>query len=285
MRHSALMPAVLSISSQVVRGHVGNSASVPALSALGFSAWPVPTVILSNHPAHGATARHVVSSADLEAMVAMLGQFGWLSEVAAVLTGYFADVAQVEWAAELIRTLKRANARLVHCCDPIIGDDPDGLYVPDAVANAIRDIMLPVADILTPNRFELAWLSGRTVEGTGDAATAARSLSPPEVLATSIAAGPDRLATMTITGDDAWSTSTKRRPEVPKGTGDLLTALYLGHRLRPTPMAAAQALAMGGLMAVLDHSKDADELQLAGTQMLLFEAEPASFDRHEDKTQ
>ena len=254
---------VLAVSSQVVYGPVGNSAAIPALSKLGLTVLGLPTVLLSNHPGHGAPARQVIAAETLEAMLGRVASHGWLQGLSGVMTGYFVDAAQVDVAARAIAALKADGPRLVHLCDPILGDDDPGLYVPEEVAQAIRSRLIPLADVISPNRFELAWLAGISVTGPASAVEAARRLAPPLCLATSIPLGADRLATMLIGSDSVWLVETRKRARVPHGTGDLLSGLFLGHLLGGREPREALALSLGALESVLDASGGADALDLA----------------------
>ena len=250
------------MSSQVIYGPVGNSAAGPAMRALGMNVMELPTVFLSHHPGHGPPVRQVIAAEMLEAMIARLASHGWLDDIAGVMTGYFVDAAQVEVAANAVAGFKRLCPDLVYLCDPIIGDDKPGLYVPDEVARAIASRLLPLADVIAPNRFELAWLTGAEVSGPRSAAEAARGLAP-LCLATSIPLGDDRLATMLIGKGAAWQVGTARRARVPHGTGDLLTGLFLAHLLRGREGSEALALSLGAVEAVLDQSRGSDALDLA----------------------
>lgn len=253
---------VLAISSQVVYGPVGNSAAIPALQALGLSVLGLPTVLLSNHPGHGPPVRQVIAAETLKAMLERVASHGWLEGVAGVMTGYFVDAGQVDVAAEAIARLKQLRPGLVYVCDPIIGDDKPGLYVPDEAARAIGSRLVPLADVIAPNRFELAWLAGAEVTGPGSAVQAARGLAP-LCLATSIPLEGDRLATMLIGNGTAWLVETGRRAKVPHGTGDLLSGLFLAHLLSGREGPDALALSLGTVEAVLDASQGADALDLA----------------------
>ena len=261
------MATVLAVSSQVIYGPVGNSAAVPAMRALGLRVLELPTVLLSNHPGHGAPVRQVTAPETMAAMLAQVESHGWLDGIGGVMTGYFADAAQVEVAAGLIARLKARRPAPVYLCDPILGDDradgSSGLYVPEAVAGAIRSRLLPLADIVSPNRFELAWLTGRAVTGPSSAAEGARELAP-RCLATSIPLGLEGIATMLIDGGAACLVETRRRARVPHGTGDLLAGLVLGHVLAGRGPREALALSLGALEAVLDASHGSDALELAG---------------------
>jgi pyridoxine kinase len=130
------------------------------------------------------------------------------------------------------------------------------------VAAAIRERLLPVADVIAPNRFELAWLTGLEIRDAASAAAAARRLEPPLTLATSIPAGEGRLLTMAVSADATDVIGTERRPFVPHGTGDLLSGLFLGHLVRGEPAAAALARAMAALERVLEESAGTPRLDL-----------------------
>jgi pyridoxine kinase len=252
---------VLAVSSQVVYGPVGNSAAIPAMASLGLNVLGLPTVLLSNHPGHGAPVRQAIAAGTMEAMLERLAGHGWLDGVAGVMTGYFVDEAQVEVAAEAIARLKHANPGLVYLCDPIMGDDIPGLYVPEAVAGGIRARLLPLADVIAPNRFELAWLTGADVTGPASAARAARGLAA-SCLATSIPLGEDRIANMLVGGGSGWLVETRRRAHAPHGTGDLLSGLFLAHVLRGREGGEALARSVGTVEAVIDASRG-DALDLA----------------------
>ncbi len=171
------MTQALSISSHVAYGPVGNSAAVPAMELLGLMVHAVPTIVLSCHPGLGRPAGLRVPARDLAAMLDALDGLGVLNACAGVMTGYFADVEQVHCIARTIRNRKKRNRSVQYLCDPVLGDDERGLYVPEPVAAAIRDELVPLADAITPNRFELEWLSGEAVADKDDATAAAGKLA------------------------------------------------------------------------------------------------------------
>ena len=148
------MGRVLCISSQTVYGPVGNSAAVPALQALGHEVMALPTVVLSNHPGHGKPVGQATPAPLLEQMLQTLDGLGAFNGLDAVMTGYFANAAQVIAVANQIESLAKLNQALHVLVDPVIGDH-GALYVAEDVAEAIRDHLLPLATIITPNLFEL----------------------------------------------------------------------------------------------------------------------------------
>ena len=248
---------VLSISSQVVWGPVGNSAAVPALQAKGHEVLALPTITLSNHPGHGAPAGFRTQADDMARMFAALEAQGALSDLGAVLTGYFATAGQVEEVSEL---LDRVSV-LFLLVDPVMGDH-GRLYIPQDVAEAIRTHLLPRANCLTPNAFELAWLSGHEVTDEASAIAAARSLALPEVLATSVPAQ-DGLATLLVMPHEVHRIAAPKLAKVPNGTGDFLSGLYLAARLAQSPQQAF-ASAMKTLARAIALSSGTTVLNVAG---------------------
>ena len=253
--------AVLSISSQVAYGNVGNSAAVPAMQARGHEVLAVPTVFLSNHPGHGKPVTLLVPAPDLAAILGALDDRGVLSSCAAVMTGYFAANDQIHGVARMIRRMRQRNPQLFVLVDPIIGDG-DALYVPLPVAEAIRDDLLPLATCVTPNRFELEWLTGCRVTSVSEARAAAARLPAKEVLATSIPGETAKLATLAITGGDCFEHVIALRENVPHGTGDFLAGLYLAERLKCGPEEALRR-SMTILERAIGHSMKSAVLVIA----------------------
>lgn len=270
------MARVVAISSWVARGHVGLSAILPVLQRLGIETIGLPTVVLSNHLGHRHWAGGTVAVEQLEAMVAALDGNGWLTAVDAVLTGYLPTPAHVVFAGHMAALIRRHNPEALVLCDPVLGDTPGGLYVPEDVALAVKSTLVAGATCITPNRFELEWLSGQPVPTMQHAVSAARQLGAAEILATSIPAGAGQLATICVAGGGAHAVVGPVLEGVPHGTGDVLAAMYLAERLHGLPPPDGLARAMGGLGAVIGASQDADELQLTASQLLWASPTPAA---------
>jgi pyridoxine kinase len=262
------MARVLALSSHVAFGSVGLAVVVPALHWLGHEAMALPTVVLSNHPGYPRCAGENVPPAQIMAMLDALESNGCFTDTAAVITGYLPTREHVGTARSAVERVRRANPEAMFLCDPVFGDVPEGLYLPDAVASAIRDQLLPLADIATPNQFELSWLTGRTARNPAEARDAARVLHTPAVLATSIPAAGEQLANVLVTTDGATACSVKRRPKAPHGTGDLLAAVYLGWLLNGTLPEVALAIATAAVDVSVAFSGGGDELPLAAADAL-----------------
>ncbi|MCU0790192.1 MAG: pyridoxal kinase [Nitratireductor sp.] len=222
-------PAVVAISSHVVRGAIGNRSVVHVLESFGFQVWSVPTVILPYHPGHGRATRIEPDPALFAPLLDNLLNSKWFGETAAIITGYMANAAQAAKVADFVAAAKAANPRLVYLCDPVIGD-AGGLYVAAGTAQAIRDRLLPMADIATPNLHELAWLAGLEkppVDAAG-AADAARRLGVATVLVTSAPAFMRGNTSNLLVDKTAATLAEHRLVAGPgNGSGDLVAALFL----------------------------------------------------------
>jgi pyridoxine kinase len=182
-----------------------------------------------------------------------------------VISGYLGAAEQARVVADAVRRVKAQNARAVYLCDPVFGDD-DGAYARPGVAEAMARELVPLADIVTPNRFELSSLTSKRIEGAADAVAAARALGKTETVVTSVPFGAERIGTVAVTRDGAWSVAALRIDQVPNGSGDLLAALYLAARLGERDVAAALSAACSAVDGVLRASAGADELRLVAGQ-------------------
>jgi pyridoxine kinase len=230
-RDSASNPAVIVISGHVVRGAVGNRAAVFALESLGFPVWAVPTVTLPWHPGHGPATRLVPDDKGFADLIADLIRSPWLGEAGAIMTGYLGSALQAEPAAQLVKALKAINPHAVYLCDPVVGD-ASGLYVPEATAAAIRDHLMPLADIATPNRFELGWLLGRVLEDNNAIVEAALQLAAATAVVTSAHAMMSGSTGNLLVKSNETIMAEHRIVDGPtNGLGDLTSAIFLARRL------------------------------------------------------
>jgi pyridoxine kinase len=265
------MARILAISSQVVHGSVGLSIIVPALQALGHEVMALPTVLLSNHPGHAHVAGTRIAPETLSSMVEALAANGWLAGVDTVLSGYLPTPEHVAFVAATVQRLRAGNPNLPYLCDPVIGDWPKGIYIDQHAAIAIRDQLLPLATTLTPNAFELGWLTGLSVVDVSSAKAAIRSLrSGLNTVATSV---PDAEALANVVVADGYSASLQvsKRVRVPHGTGDLLSALVCGRGMSGQTFPAAVADAVPEVEHVINASEGQEHLRmtaLIGTRSL-----------------
>ena len=256
--------AVIVVSSHVARGSAGNRGVVFALETLGHPVWAVPTVILPWHPGHGRATRIVPEPAEFAALLKDLERARWLGEVGAVLSGYLGDPGQAGAIASLVKAVRARNPRALYVCDPVLGDS-GGLYVPQETAAAIRDVLIPLADIATPNRFELEWISGAKLDDLRSVIAAALDAGPPSMLVTSAPAMlAGSIGNLLLTSTDALLAEHRIIEKPPNGLGDLIAAVYLARLLAGQPIAKALQSATASVFEILARTakRGGDELQI-----------------------
>ncbi|PPC87857.1 MAG: pyridoxal kinase [Hyphomicrobium sp.] len=252
----------LVISSYVAQGSVGLRATMAALAGRGIDVIALPTITLSCHPGHAHFAGAVVPIATLDDMLNALDANGALAGVDAVLTGYLPSEAHVMFAQSAIDRVMAQNSNAFVMVDPVLGDDPDGLYIDASAAKAVRDVLVPVAHILTPNRFELAYLSGTAIDCENDAVDAARTLGVARVAVTSVPFGPTKLANVLVTSEWVLRTEATKVDHAAHGTGDVFAAILLARLLEGTDEKSALASAAAIVAHAIAISGDAPDLAL-----------------------
>ncbi len=261
---------LIAVASSVAYGHVGNAATVFPLQRLGAEVWPVATVRFSNHPGYGHFEGAVTTPAECRALLSGIAALGVLAGCDGLLSGYLGDPATGPVVLDAVAALRAANPAALYACDPVIGDDGPGEYVRPGIAAFFRDQAVAAADILTPNRFELAALTGRSVGTTEEARAAAATLvarmrppGPRVVLTTSLGFAPDAIELLATTPAGTWRLRTPRLPIAVNGAGDALAGLFLFQLLRLGDVAAALSAAGSALHAVLRRTAALGQRELA----------------------
>ena len=270
-------PVVVTISSQVAYGHVGNCATVPALQMLGFEVLAIPTVLLAHHPGHGPAKGRMLPADELADLLQGISTIGALGRCCAMLTGYLGLPGTATVAVDAVTHLRAARPGALYLCDPVIGDN-GRVYVRDGVEQAIRSQLLPLADIVTPNHFELERLTGQPVHTMDQAITAARSLLPlgPDIVVVTTVqhegTSAREVESLAVTVDHVWRATSPRLHSVQNGAGDLLAALLLGHLAGGKPLPDALGQAVSAVHAVLAASAGEPEMRLSAARQWLQQA-------------
>ena len=244
------MPSALIFSSFVASSRVGGLVQALAFGALGVEARLIPSVLFGRHPGNGAPGGGAVGPETYRGVIEGAQAQGALA-ADLILTGYFSLPEQVEMAAAAIDRARDAAARPIVLVDPILGDEGAGLYVKPEVEAAIRELLLPRADVLAPNLWELQRLTGARAVDAESARKAAKLLKKP-VLVSSIPCGADQIGVLYVDKGAAWLACHARAVEVPKGTGDLLKALFAVGLIEAAPPQTALARAVGGLADAIE---------------------------------
>ena len=263
-----LVTTILSIQSSVAYGHVGNSAATFPLMRSGVEVWPVLTVHFSNHTGYGDWRGPLLAADDVAAVIRGIDERGVLTRVDAVLSGYQGaeDVGAV--VLDAVALVKQRNPKAIYCCDPVMGDVGRGFFVRPGIPEYMRDQVVPQAQIVTPNHFELDYLTGRethTLDEVIDAAHALRAVGPETVLATSVVTDTtddDALTLLAVNGEGAWQVTTPRLDRTFTGSGDLTAAVFLAHYLRTESVAEALGQTADVVYSVLKLTADSGSLEL-----------------------
>lgn len=275
------MKNILSIQSAVAYGHVGNSAAVFPLQRIGHEVWPVYTVNFSNHTGYGAWEGPMIPAEQVRKIVQGIEDRGALARVDAVLSGYQGgdDIADV--IVDTVARVKELNPNALYACDPVMGNAKSGCFVSDNIPPLLRDKVVPVADIITPNQFELGYLTGKEatdLDSTLDAVDAARAMGPDTVLVTSVTRPDqpeDTIEMLVVDSHGRWLVQTPRLAFKRNGSGDVACALFTGHYIEAIGGADASTAAKDALAktasSVFDlientHNAGAPELLLVESQ-------------------
>jgi len=265
---------ILSIQSAVAYGHVGNSAAVFPLQRIGVEVLPVYTVTFSNHTGYGAWRGPMISPDDVRDVITGIEERGVLGEIDVVLSGYQGGEGIADVILDAVARVKAANPNAVYACDPVMGNAKSGCFVAPAIPDLLRDRVVPAADIITPNQFELGYLTGTEpsdLDSTLASADAARATGPRTVLVTSVER-PDQpegtIEMLAVDDAGAWIVQTPLLPLKANGSGDVTAALFTAHYRSTGSAADALARTTSSVWDLLrlTHESGARELQLVEAQ-------------------
>lgn len=268
------MRTVLSIQSAVAYGHAGNSAAVFPLQRSGLDVWPVYTVNFSNHTGYGAWRGPLIPATEVADVVRGIDERQALSRVDALLAGYQGSPEMGQVIIDAAALVKERNPDAVFCADPVMGDVGRGFFCAPGIPEFMRDHVVGAADIMTPNLFELEYLTGRqtnTLAEVLDAAHALRSRGPRYVVVTSVVGAdmePGVMRMLAVGPDAAHLVSTPLLDRSFVGSGDLTTAVFLSHWLRSGDLAESLGRTASVVYSVLEATalSGQPELQLVAAQ-------------------
>lgn len=259
---------ILSIQSAVAYGHVGNSAAVFPLQRIGVEVLPVYTVNFSNHTGYGAWRGPLISPADVAEVLTGIEERGVFPQIDAVLSGYQGSEGIGDVILDAVARVKAANPAAVYACDPVMGNAKSGCFVAPAIPVLLRERVVPAADIITPNQFELGFLTGTEpadLASTLVSADLARDMGPRTVLVTSVErpdAPEGTIEMLAVTDDGAWIVQTPRIPMKANGSGDVTAALFTAHYGATGDAALALARTVSSVFDLLQNTYDSGEREL-----------------------
>jgi pyridoxine kinase len=260
---------ILSIQSHVAFGHVGNASAVFPMQRLGCEVWPIHTVQFSNHTGYGAWKGRVFDGAMIDEIMDGIAERGVLPGCDGVVSGYMgsADIGHAILSA--VARVKAANPAALYACDPVIGDVGRGVFVRPGIPEFMRDKAMPVADVVTPNQFELEYLTGHNVEtlqGAKAAMTALHAIGPKVILLTSMVTDDtpdDAIDMMASDGEGRFlRVRTPRLAINVNGAGDAICALFFVHYARSRDVGAALSAAAASIYGLLKRTADAGSREI-----------------------
>ena len=255
--------AILSIQSHVVYGYAGNTAAVFPMQRLGREVWAVNTVEFSNHTGYGSWRGKVLGGELVEELVTGLEERGVLPRCDAVLSGYLGDAAVARAITEAVRKVRATRgsaAPAVYCCDPVMGDTGRGFYVKPDIPEMFKNELVPLADIVTPNQFEIEALTGIEIQDLDSARRAINMIhekGPGVVLVTSyLGEGEGRIGMLASDKTGLYSIST---PELPigagmAGSGDITASIFLSRYLETGDIKKTLELCTASVFGILETS-------------------------------
>ena len=270
------MPLVLILGSHVAGSRVGGTLASLALAQSPMKIDPVhvPTTLLGRHPGWGPPGGGPVSPELFAGMLEGIAANGLFAAVDGVLTDYFASAEQVQIAARAIDAVKTANPKAIIMVDPVLGDAPGGLYVGQGVADALAEHLVPRADFLTPNLWELGYLTQTSPKDLQRIHYAATALGRPSLISSVERNG--EIGGMLVDGSRAWLATHAKAAQPPKGTGDLMATMFLAHLIDGQTAPQAMGLALAGVSCNVQRAQEwgAQELPIIAAGDEAWRAEP-----------
>jgi pyridoxine kinase len=271
---------ILSIQSAVAYGHVGNSAAVFPLQRIGAEVLPVNTVNFSNHTGYGAWRGNLIAPDEVHDVIVGIEERGALPSIDVVLSGYQGGTGIGDVIIDAVKRVKEANPAALYACDPVMGNAKSGCFVAPEIPHLLRDRVVPVADIITPNQFELGFLTGTepfTLEDTLASVDLARAMGPSTVLVTSVER-PDRdlntIEMLAVDDAGAWIVQTPHLPFKANGSGDVTAALFAAHYSATRDAKVALERTVSSVFDLIELTFTSGERELQLVQAQEFYAHP-----------
>jgi pyridoxine kinase len=250
------------------------------LQRIGVEVVPVPTVAFSNHTGYGAWRGPLLPPADVAEILLGVEERGVFPQIDAVLSGYQGGAGIADVIIDAVRRVKAANPSAVYACDPVMGNAKSGCFVAPEIPVLLRDRVVPVADIITPNQFELGFLTGTepaSLESTLASADLARAMGPSTVLVTSVER-PDREAgvieMLVVDASGAWLVTTPYLPFKANGSGDVTAALFTAHYVETGNAAVSLERTASSVFDLIETTYRSGERELRLVQAQEFYAAP-----------
>lgn len=263
------MSLILSIQSHVAYGYVGNKAAVFPLQCMGHDVIDINTVQFSNHTGYGAWTGQVFTPDHIRDIINGIRERGVLGRIKTVLSGYMGSPQLGEIVLDIVREIRRASPDAIYCCDPVMGDTGRGFFVREGIPSFFRNDALKEATIITPNQFELSWLTSTEIKTLNDAKTACRKaldMGPEIVLLTSLEHDKtphNHIQMLAMSRTEAFTVTTPKLDLNVNGSGDCTAALFLGNYLKNRNLAESLSLTAASIFHVFEKTYELQSREIA----------------------
>lgn len=267
---SKKLPHILSIQSHVASGYVGNRAAVFTMQRLGCEVSFINTVQFSNHTGHGRWKGQIFTAEHIQDIVNGLDELGIMHTIDGVLSGYMGDANIGHIILDTVKKIKALNPNALYCFDPVIGDTERGIYVRAGIPEFMQEHAIAVADIITPNHFELSYLTQKKLNTFDDIADACNELhqkGPKMIVVTSIHLGnlkEDEIGMLVSDTKNVWLVKTPyfKLAKSPTGSGDLVASLFFAHYLKTQDVANALSATASSTYGIFKSMYEANGIEL-----------------------
>jgi pyridoxine kinase len=274
--------SVISIQSHVVFGHAGNSSAVFPMRRMGVDVWPINTVQYSNHTQYdeGWTGKAIPAS-DITDLMQGLDNIQKLNHCAGLISGYQGNAEQCDAVAQAVQRLKQRNPQAIYVCDPVMGDPDKGCIVADGVREKFLSQLMPMADVIVPNQYELTQLTGVEIESLEDAISACKAAlakGPKIVLVKHVHSLSKTNFSMMLATQKAIYLAKRPNipfPKQPVGVGDLITGVFTACILNDMALGKAFKHVNNAVYGVLKATEQQQSWELETIQAQLEFVEPS----------
>lgn len=241
------------IHSKLSNGYVGSNTTSLVLQLGGYDVITVPTVLYSNYLGTSIVGGGKVSEDLFSSILDGVLALNVLKDVSTIITGFIGSAEQVRITAHFIKKMKAYKPEILYLCDPVMGDTDKGQYVESDVPKALVEYLVPLADLLTPNQFEVENIINKpidTIKNIPRLLADNFDLSKQKIVITSgisDVSRTDLIYNCIVENKNCDIIKTKKIDLHPAGTGELFTAhLYLsilrGMKLRDAVSISADIL-------------------------------------------
>ena len=256
------MKQILLINDVVGYGKVGMGAMLPILSYLGIPTYSLPTALVSNTLNYGKF--NIQDTTEyIKGTLPVWKELGFSFD--AICTGLMFSEEQAKLVASYCEEQGK-NGTIVFV-DPILGDGGQ-LYngVTERQVELMRE-MVSVADLTFPNYTEACYLTGTSIksgsiswEEAGDLLDKLRDMGSKSALITSCKIdGHNSVAGYNHFNDNYFHLDYHEIPGLFHGTGDIFSAVLIGHLLNGEPLKGSTRQAMDTVFRMIDRYSDTDD--------------------------